>query len=261
MAASDRRFYCVSFTIRSGSTLLCEDLTQVGLGAPTEQFQFPEAPVLDGPLWDHIARLAESGDGPYFGFKAAWYQVAEVASRLRAEGLDHVDFGLRGVFPGLRHIHLSRRDKVGQAVSAWRARTTGTWHWPVGTHSALAYPEYDFPAILLQFRRLLAEEWLWQSTFDQLGILPLHIDYEDYVEDRAGHLRRIADFLDEPVELQPLHDRLTVMADDWTTAVVERFTTDLHRPEERDPVDRRSARPVPNRRRPVSAWSAWRRQP
>jgi hypothetical protein len=119
---------------------------------------------------------------------------------------------------------------------------------PVGTDTALASPEYGFPAILLRFQRLVAEEWLWQSTYDQLGILPLHIDYEDYVEDRPGHLRRIADFLDEPVVLQPLHDHLTVMADDWTAVVVERSTTDLHRPEERDPADRRSVRPVRRRR-------------
>jgi LPS sulfotransferase NodH len=229
LVESGKRFYCICFSIRSGSSVLCEDLTQLGLGAPMEQFQFPDYPVLEGPLWQHLIRLS-AWAGDFFGFKISWYQATELTSRLHAEGHGSVEFDLRNVFPDLRHIWMYRRDKIGQAVSAWRAQRSGNWHWQVHTNVDAGRPQYDFEAIRTQFLQLIAEDWLWQFHFEQLQIAPLVVCYEDYINDRVGHLQRIGDYLGVRVSPSPLEDRLRVMRDDWTEEIVERFTVDLHRP-------------------------------
>ncbi len=228
LIASGKRFYCLSFSIRSGSTLLCDDLTQWGLGAPAEHFQFPEYPVLDGPLSDHLIRLADQWAGDIFGFKISWYQATEVTSRLRAEGHGSLGVDLRNVFPGLEHIHMVRNDKISQAISAWRAASSQTWHWPAGTVVNPGEPLYDFEAIETEFNQILTDDWLWQFHFEQLGISPLTIYYEDYIQDRPGHLWRVADHLGVPASPTRLNDNLLVMRDEWTDQIARRFKAELH---------------------------------
>jgi trehalose 2-sulfotransferase len=230
LVASGKLFYCICFSHRSGSTLLCNDMRQWGFGAPHEHFQFPVAPVLEGPLWDHLARMAEQWDGDFIGVKIGWYQATEVTSRLRVEGYESIGFHLGNIFPGLRYIHIVRRDKIGQAISAWRAETSGTWHRPTRSDADPGRPPYDFDAIRLRLQRLVAEDWLWQWHFEHYGITPLTIYYEDYVQDRPGHLARIAEHLDVTVAPVPLVDRTEVMRDEWTDQIAERVIADLHRP-------------------------------
>jgi LPS sulfotransferase NodH len=230
LVASGKQFYCICFSVRSGSSLLCEDMTQWGFGAPREHFQFPEFPVLEGPLWDHLGRLAEQWDGDFMALKISWYQATEITNRIRSEGFDSVGFDLGNVFPGLRYIHIVRRDKIRQAISTWRAQTSGTWHWPVGSDADPGQVPYDFEAINHQLRFVIAEDWQWQMHFERYGITPLTVYYEDYILDRPGHLQRIADFLGVPGTPAPLVDRIQVMRDDWTELIAERLIADLHRP-------------------------------
>jgi len=72
----------------------------------------------------------ESNPGQVFGFKVSWEQAHILCCRLRAEGVgDSSDaFDLRFIFPDLRFVHVLRKDKVAQAVSAWRAYASGIWH-------------------------------------------------------------------------------------------------------------------------------------
>jgi LPS sulfotransferase NodH len=230
LVTSGKRFYCICFSIRSGSSLLCEDMTQWGFGAPQELFQFPEYPILGEPLSDHLCRLAEQWAGDFLGLKISWYQAAEVTTRLHREGFDSVGSDLRQVFPGLRYIHIVRRDKIAQAVSAWRAQTSGTWHWPIGEQLDPGHPPYDFDAIKLQLQRVLLEDWLWQFHFERFRIPALTVYYEDYVKDRPEHLQRIAGHLGVQVSRRPLEERLHVMRDEWTDQIVAGFTADLHCP-------------------------------
>ncbi len=232
LAAIGKRIYCVCFSIRSGSTLLCHDLAQWGLGAPTEYFQFPDSPVLDGPLSDYLVQLVEGASGEYFAIKMAWEQVYQLTDRLKREGDSSVGFDLRTVFPDVRHIHIVRQDKIAQAVSAWRAMSTQTWHWPVGTDVDPGRPEYDFEEIKLFLLQIIAEDWLWQSHFAELGIQPLIVNYEDYLADRVGYLARMTSFLGASASPTQLEDQLQVMRDDWTEAIVDLVRADLHAPRE-----------------------------
>jgi LPS sulfotransferase NodH len=205
-------------------------MTQWGFGAPQEHYQFPDYPVLAGPLWDHLCELAEQWAGDFIGLKISWYQATQVTVRLHREGFDSIGFDLRRVFPGLRYIHIVRRDKISQAVSAWRAQTSNTWHVPIGTQLDPGRPPYDFEAIRLQLQRVLLEDWLWELHLERFQIPALTVYYEEYVKDRPGHLQRIADHLGVAVSPRPLEERLHIMRDEWTDQIVARFTADLHRP-------------------------------
>ncbi len=230
LARTGKRFYCICFSARSGSTLLCEDITQQGLGAPTEHFQLPARPVVDERLADYLVKLVADSPGEYFGLKVAWQQVYELTRRLREEGDPGVSFDLRSVFPDLSYIHIVRTDKIRQAISSWRATSSETWHWPVGSTVDPGRPEYDFEAIKAHFVQFIAEDWLWNAHFDEYAIEPLVVQYEQYVEDREGHLRRIAGHLGGPWRQIPPEDRLKGMRDEWTEQIVDRVKADLEAP-------------------------------
>jgi LPS sulfotransferase NodH len=223
-----KRFYCICFSIRSGSSLLAEDLAQWGIGDPTEYFQLPDPALVDVHMPDYLVALAETARNDCFGFKISWDQTYELVNRIRRDGDESVGFDLRTVFPDLRYIHITRDDKVAQAISAWRAQSSGTWHWPVGTHVEPGRPQYEPEAIKFYLQQTLAEEWLWQSHFEEVGIEPLAVRYEDYVQDRPGHLNRIVDYLGLTRVAGPLEERLHIMRDDWTEQIADRFRADLY---------------------------------
>jgi trehalose 2-sulfotransferase len=227
LAASGKRFYCVCFSPRSGSTLLRDDLHQCGLGAAHEFFQLTHPSTIDYSISDYVVRTAEQTHGDVVGFKITWYQASVLTQRLLDEGEDAVSFDLRTVFPGLRHIHLVRNDKVAQAVSLWRAQHSDLWHWEVGTNVDRGHPAYDFVAIEGLLRHLVVEDALWESHFSHLRIPCLTVHYEDYIEDRLGTLASIADFLGEHLEPVTLVDRIQKMRDEWSEGIIERVWADL----------------------------------
>jgi len=221
--------YVILFAIRSGSTLLCNDLAKAGLGAPTEHFQGPSIPVGGaGAYVEDVVRAA----GPIFGTKIAWEQSFALLRRLADEGEHVPTFDLRHVFGGdVRAVRLSRRNKVRQAISAWRAATSGVWHVPTG--SDLSSPEvpYDAGAITEILQQLLLEDYLWERYLGAVGWNALTVFYEDFVEDRPGWIRRIGEHIG-----YRLHDGLTVgeslrpMADAWTDEIERRLDKDLSAP-------------------------------
>lgn len=78
-------FYFICFSIRSGSSLLCEDLEQWGLGRPREYFQFPNPELAGRNLGDYLVELAEEAQGECFGFKISWDQAWELTLHLRRQ--------------------------------------------------------------------------------------------------------------------------------------------------------------------------------
>jgi LPS sulfotransferase NodH len=189
-----KRFYCICFSVRSGSTLLIRDLTNWGLGAPDEPFQSPRYRIPSEPsVAGYITRLVEQSPGDFFGFKTTWGQAMALLRRLREEDLttDYVD--LASVFPDIQYIHLVRKDKVAQAVSAWRATMSGTWHRSTGIHVDPGTPPYDFVAIRVQLLHILAEDWFWSSHFEHHNVSVLQVEYENYVDHRKGTVQRIAE--------------------------------------------------------------------
>src|SRR4030095_13549598 len=89
---------------------------------------------------------------------------------------------LADLFPGCRWLYIRRRDRIGQAVSVWRAIKSGRWHSP-DTATADERPPYDFFPILTFYQSILTEESLWRAFFVRQPEPPLVIDCEDLEDD------------------------------------------------------------------------------
>jgi LPS sulfotransferase NodH len=254
--------YLVCATQRSGSTLLCELLkgTEVA-GVPDEYFetlratsrprqprQYFEAPDV-ADIADRLApfdpgrtenpgefegwfgyalRLGTTRNG-VFGAKMMWNYIDDFRARMaEITGFNDLtlDQALREVFPNLRVIFVRRRDKVGQAVSLWRAIQTQQWRNEVdanGTGTA----EYDYRALRHLLDQLHYWDAQWEDWFQATGREPIRVIYEDFICARASTVGRVLDSLGiDPPEPDDGKGPMRQQADDRSRDWVERFRAD-----------------------------------
>lgn len=201
---SAARSYFICFTVRSGSSLLCQLLTDTGLaGRPEEHFYHnisPDNPHGD-PIADYARTIADAlksystasgvfgskiGGGYWNDFARRLLDIEALAGLPLREALDCC-------FPDLRYIHLTRRNKVRQAVSHWLAIQSGRW---TSRHVAKNLPpRYDFAAIDALLQELAFREAVWADYFACHGIIPLQLVYEDFVQQVEATILRILDYL------------------------------------------------------------------
>ena len=98
---------------------------------------------------------------------------------------------LRNVFPGLRIVHLVRREKVRQAISLWRVASSGMWHIPDDAGTQTGRPDYDFEALLWNFAAVMCDDRMWIDHFARTRSDVLTVVYEDYLADPATTIERI----------------------------------------------------------------------
>lgn len=225
-------------TPRSGSTLLCETLRASGVaGRPEEPFQRLEdtglAPqprdffrgVDDVGLLDRLperrigalvdaegarARLQQAfaedtTDNGVFGTKLMWHYLGDFLAGARSvtgQSSDDRDIDvLRAVFgPDVQLLHVQRRDKLGQAISLWKAIQLQQWRdedpaaGPSGVpdlregrqsgHADVRreVAEYHGEAIAHLRRLMIAHEAAWATWFAEQGVQPLRtVVYEELV--------------------------------------------------------------------------------
>jgi LPS sulfotransferase NodH len=97
-------------------------------------------------------------------------------------------------------VHLTRRDKVAQAVSYVKAQQTGLWHAaPDGAElerlSPPQEPAYDASEIRTRLEEITAHDHSWEHWFAALEIDPLRITYEELFEGPVETLRVVLDHL------------------------------------------------------------------
>ncbi len=93
-------------------------------------------------------------------------------------------------------IHLTRQDKLAQAISVVKAMQSGLWHKaPDGTelerNGAGQEPVYDAAAISAELARFVRADEAWNAWFAAEDIKPLRITYENLSADPYGQLSRI----------------------------------------------------------------------
>lgn len=192
--------YILCATPRSGSTLLCDLLTDAGAGVPQSCFR-PESEAALRRAWglaqqpgsdrsegEHafIAAVLREGtaDTGVFGFRLMWENLAALSQRLAvlypsAEG----DVGrFAAAFGTSRYLHLSRADKVAQAVSLERARQSGLWHRHADGRAreqqgAPRPVAYDGAALAGHVATLRANDAAWEGWFGANGVTPVRVAY------------------------------------------------------------------------------------
>ena len=97
-------------------------------------------------------------------------------------------------------MHLTRQNKLDQAISRLVAEQTGLWHLAAdGTELERQTPPeppvYDGPAIARHLSDLTKLDQDWQDWFQAQGITPLQIMYEDLARDPRAALNAVLDHL------------------------------------------------------------------
>jgi trehalose 2-sulfotransferase len=224
--------YLIYATPRSGSYLLCEALTNTGLaGRPTEYF---------GPLrareqlqyWGNYAELfawiIKVGTTPngVFGGKMIWQYFEDFIDRLRdTSGYEKLAVPelMSTAFPNLRYVWITRRDKVRQAISYWKAIQTNIWTETQDAQSltqALSNQEerrvnaevetqnqqlavkkstFDFRVIDNLRQNMEQDDVQIQQYFTACGVQPFRVVYEDFVQTYEQTTLQILDYLQIPV--------------------------------------------------------------
>ncbi|MGV2105448.1 Stf0 family sulfotransferase [Agrobacterium vitis] len=207
--------YVICTSPRSGSTLLCNMLAATGVAGKPKSY-FHHGPITD---WLSYLNLDINPYLPESDLLAAIFEAAVEKGR-NGTGL----FGLRlqrhsfdlfveklavlypvlasdrkrieAAFGSTLFIHLTRLDKVQQAVSYVKAQQTGLWHRaPDGTElerlSAPRDPIYDAAKIRASYDEFIQYDRAWQSWFDMQGIQPLRITYEALCADPIASLKDV----------------------------------------------------------------------
>jgi LPS sulfotransferase NodH len=191
------------------------------------------------PLWDpsdysrYLAYAKTEGTTPngVFGAKLMWGYLGDFAKLLRGiEGLEGLPVPelLARVFPELRYVQITRRDKVRQAVSLWKAVQTQVWKRDADqSDAARREPVFSFRAINYLIRLLTAHDASWDAYFLGLGVEPLKVTYEELADAPVAVVQRVLEHLDieAPEDMALAAPRLRVQADalseDWVRRVHE----------------------------------------
>jgi LPS sulfotransferase NodH len=204
-----RRTILICTHQRSGSTLLGEAIHFAGgLGCPLEYFHGGFRPSL-ADRWDtpdlagYIAAVTRfrTDPGGTLSVKLFWRDMIELANEL-----DPVRFAdladsapadtdpdtyralaalLAPIFPDPAYLHLSRRDRLRQAISAVTANDSGLWRSipNVGEQEPRAEPQFDLDRI----ERLIGYSDYchghWTNFFAALGVAPHLVSYEELAAD------------------------------------------------------------------------------
>jgi LPS sulfotransferase NodH len=242
-----RRTILICTHQRSGSTLLGEALHFAGgLGCPLEYFHAGFRPALaerwQAPDIESYAaattRYRTDPDGT-LSVKLFWRDVVELAAEIApmrfgslaknqpeetgADTYRALAELMAPLFPSPSFVHLARRDRLRQAISAVAATDTGLWRSipNVGEHAPRADPHFDLERI----ERLIGYSDYchghWDNFFAALGVTPHRVTYEDLAADYEGSVTGVLRFLGSAASPPPV--RMRKQADARSEAMVVRY--------------------------------------
>ncbi|MET1414212.1 Stf0 family sulfotransferase [Roseibium sp. HPY-6] len=195
--------YVICTSPRSGSTLLCKLLAATGqAGDPKSYFHkasldawqahfglegevFPGERERLSVLFETARQKGSAGTG-IFGLRLQRGSFDFFSAKLNSlhPELTSLSARIEAVFGKPLFIHLTRDDKVAQAVSFVKASQTGLWHQaPDGTEiERLAPPQepaYDHARIRQHVEEMMAYDQAWIDWFEDEGLTPRRITYDE----------------------------------------------------------------------------------
>ena len=211
---SNQRYdaYIICTSPRSGSTLHSSLQQATGkAGLPESLFHTPSlagwCDAYDLTISDYpkhrdfvgavfaAARNAGTGDTGMFGLRMQGPSFDFFLQQIAILHPDETSPAARinAAFGRVLFIHLSRPDKLCQAISRVRAAQTGLWHRAAdGTELERLSPaqeaQYDPEAIAEHMAELMRLDRAWTDWFQSQNIDPLRISYDALSADPAGCL-------------------------------------------------------------------------
>ncbi|MFK7752126.1 MAG: Stf0 family sulfotransferase [Sedimentitalea sp.] len=195
--------YVICTSPRSGSTLLCRLLIDTGrCGQPSSLFHRADIAqwrlalgVAKAEFTDRRAELMAlfraahcqgTGATGIFGVRLQRHSFAFFAKQLAHLHPDQTSDRDRIIaqFGPTLFIHLTRANKVDQAISLVKANQTGLWHQSADGRELerLAPPRepvYDAAQISKSLAQVRAYDLDWCKWFDAQGIAPMRVEYDD----------------------------------------------------------------------------------
>lgn len=215
MSEPDYAAYMICTSPRSGSTLLCKLLAATGVaGKPGSLFHEPSLSEwldyygLQNDQASSEANLLEAvfeaalnkgrGGTPLFGLRMQRRSFPYFCTQLKKlhPGLRDDVRRIEAAFGRTLFIHLTREDKLAQAVSFVKADQSGLWHKaPDGRElerlSEHREPVYDAALIGRQMNEMTAYDRDWEAWFRSQGLEPLRITYDALSRDPEAQLLRL----------------------------------------------------------------------
>lgn len=211
--------YVICTSPRSGSTLLCRLLAATRVAGNPESYfhrpsiqdwlaEFrltPDAGASERDVLDLIfqAAIAEGrGETGIFGLRLQRHSFDFFTRKLGvlhpARSSDVHRF--QAAFQRTLFVHLTRHDKIEQAVSYVKAQQSGLWHMaPDGTElerlSPHREPTYDSAELRACVETMTAHDLDWEHWFEAEAIEPLRLSYEALAAEPSEALRRVLERL------------------------------------------------------------------
>lgn len=244
--------YVICTSPRSGSTLLCKLMAATGVaGDPDSYFHRTSVPdwladlnVTPAPgaseremlgLAFQAAIAQGRGETGIFGLRLQRHSFEFFTRKLAVLYPDRSsDLGrLQAAFGRALFIHLTRHDKVEQAVSYVKAEQSGLWHMaPDGTELERLAPHrdpvYDGTGIRAAVELMTAYDRDWTQWFEREGIEPLRLDYDALSANPSGTLRRVLERLGvNPEAAQGVGPGVRKLADGTSREWAARFRSEF----------------------------------
>ena len=225
-AGIERAFFVCS-TPRTGSTMLGNMLAETGLVGRAgeyfgEVFRQKVVPGLNRKGFDdYLVECLQHARGTgAFGVKLHWDQVEVFLHLLRLRrglGGSTDRQVIEAVFPRPSYIFLTRGDALAQAVSWWKAISSGKW---TDGRPVTGEAEFDFAGVEGRLRRIEEHNGAWRRWFSANDVEPLELSYEELAVDPTEAVRAVLTHIgiDVPLNLtvEPLTERQSdAVNEDW----------------------------------------------
>ena len=215
--------YVIASTPRSGSSLLAAGLVATGVAGRPEEYFTPDhiGPYKEDlklPMncsWaEYLAKVMAfaATENGVRGVKIHWRHVVLLARALGFRGDPGV--ALEALFPAAVFVNTVRADRRAQAISLFRAETTGEWFRsqgpsrgvrPWGLYLARPTPSRaavdltgvapTYEQIIGMERSLDAEQAAWTNYFTTRRLKVLTVGYEELDANYRGEIARVLQFL------------------------------------------------------------------
>ncbi|MBL9074278.1 Stf0 family sulfotransferase [Tabrizicola sp.] len=214
--------YIICGTPRTGSTLLCDLLASTRFAGEPDSFFMHDVDPIWAERWglppregkgtaDHSSAYLKAtiaagrGQTKIFGLRLMWESLPDLMAMLDQvhPAMPSDKARLQAAFGRVLYVHLSRHDKLAQAISMVKAEQTGLWHIaPDGSElerlGPSKEPEYDFVRIKAKLDELASYDAKWVSWFSEQKIEPLRITYETLSERPDAAILAICEELGVP---------------------------------------------------------------
>lgn len=191
------------------------------------------SPGFDRAYLDAALRVGTAGTG-MFGMRLMRNGVVDLCTRLDGlfPNLESDVARFDAAFNNPVYLHLTRRNRIAQAVSRYRAERGGLWHLNADgserERTGAAPVGYDRDAIARFVAEAEGDDEAWDAWFERNRITPLRLTYEALADQPAVVLSVILATIGcDPAVANRVVPRTKKLADETSAAWVARFKSEM----------------------------------